>query len=179
MDEADHPDALLATRAAEGDADAFARLVRRHTPFLIAFATRLMGSRADADDCVQDALITVWERLPELREPASVRAWMARIVSRQATDRLRARRPQVPIDAVEIEASDRAEERAELGEQLTALSRLLGSMPEDMRTVWLLREVAGSSYEEIADVTGVSASTVRGRLSRARVIIVEGMRQWR
>ena len=46
-------DGILAARAADGDQIAFGMLVRRHAPFLVAFATRLMGSRADADDCVQ------------------------------------------------------------------------------------------------------------------------------
>ena len=96
------PDGLLAARAADGDQLSFGVLVRRHAPFLVAFATRLTGSRADADDCVQEALITAWQRLPELAEPDKVRSWLTTIVSRKATDRLRRRKPteQIVDDAV-------------------------------------------------------------------------------
>ena len=90
-------DATLVARAADGDQAAFGTLVRRHAPFLVAFATRLLRSRADADDCVQDALITAWRRLPELSDPTKVRSWLTTIVSRKATDRLRTRRPTAEI----------------------------------------------------------------------------------
>ena len=86
-------DAFLASRAADGDQIAFAVLVRRHAPFLVAFATKLTGSRADADDCVQEALITAWRRLPDLADPEKVRSWLTTIVSRKVTDRMRATSP--------------------------------------------------------------------------------------
>lgn len=173
-------DGLLAQRAADGDADAFGVLVRRHAPFLIAFATRLTGSRADADDCVQEALITAWERLGDLTDPDSVRAWMTRIVSRKATDRLRARRPAVDIDEVEVAATSAApDDAAEVSSQMTALKTALAGLGEELRTVWLLREVGGYTYDEIADELQVPAATVRGRLARARQALLEAMEEWR
>lgn len=172
-------DALLAQRAADGDEKAFAVLVRRHGSFLVAFATRLTGSRADADDCVQDALITAWQKLPTLEDPARVRSWLVTIVSRKATDRLRARRPVASIDDVEIITDDSTEQRAEVSSQMDALGRALAELPDEQRIVWLQREVGGLGYDEIARDLGVSAATVRGRLARARATLLERMKDWR
>jgi RNA polymerase sigma-70 factor, ECF subfamily len=172
-------DAILAARAADGDQLAFGVLVRRHAPFLVAFATRLVGSRADADDCVQEALITAWKRLPELSDPAKVRAWLTTIVSRKATDRLRARRAADPLDDDAYPARDDPERSAVTASQMQALSRVLGELPDDLRVVWVLREVSGASYDEIAETTGDPPATVRGRLARARRIVMDRMEEWR
>lgn len=98
----DAGDGILAERAADGDARAFEVLVRRHAPYMRAFAIRLTGSRADADDAVQEALITAWDRLPTLEKPDRVKSWLLQIVSRKSIDRIRARRPADDIDDHEI-----------------------------------------------------------------------------
>lgn len=176
----DVEDAILAERAADGDERAFAVLVRRHSSYLIGFATRMLGSRADADDCVQEALIVAWRQLPELREPSRVRAWMSTIVARKATDRLRSHRPSSPIDSAEPEAREpRPEESAVASSQLEMLRRVLDDLPPAQRAVWLLREVSGYDYDEIARELGVSQTAVRGRLARARATIYERMQEWR
>lgn len=176
----DAPDSLLAERSADGDAGAFAVLVRRHGPFLRAFAIRLTGSPADADDCVQEALITAWEKLPELKDPDRVRAWMTTIVSRKATDRLRTRRPSEQIDEIEIAAPDASPETSAIASsQRDALKRALEEIPADQRSVWLLKEVGGHSYDEIAEQLDVSVGTVRGRLARARAAVLKSMEEWR
>lgn len=173
------PDAVLAARAADGDQVAFGVLVRRHAPFLVAFATKLTGSRADADDSVQEALIVAWRKLPDLAEPEKFRGWLTTIVSRKATDRLRSRKnvDQIADDAVASE--DDPERRAVVSSQMQALSRVLAELPEEQRVVWLLKEVSGLSYDEIAEDVGESPSTVRGRLARARHTVIERMKDWR
>ncbi|MBF4561599.1 RNA polymerase sigma factor [Microbacterium sp. VKM Ac-2870] len=173
-------DGILAARAADGDERAFAVLVRRHSGYLIGFATRLLSSRADADDCVQESLITAWRRLPELREPERVRAWLSTIVARKATDRLRSVRPLTPIEDAEPEAVGLTpDESAVASSQLDMLRRVLDELPAEQRAVWLLREVSGYGYDEIARELGVSANAVRGRLSRARATIYDRMQEWR
>ncbi|CAI9392509.1 RNA polymerase sigma factor [Microbacterium sp. T2.11-28] len=173
-------DGILAQRAADGDERAFGVLVRRHGPFLVAFATRILRSRADADDCVQEALIVAWRRLPELREPDRVRAWFSTIVARKATDRLRSRRPSTPIeDAEPLSTLPSPDESALTSSQLDALRAVLDELPAEQRTAWLLREVSGYSYDEIARELGISATAVRGRLARARATVFERMQEWR
>lgn len=172
-------DGLLARRAADGDDVAYAVIVRRHAGYLRAVAARLVGS-AEADDAVQDALIAAWDRLPQLAEPEKLRSWLARIVARKATDRIRTRRDAEPIDADEPPSRDPGpEERALLDAQLAALAGAVDALPAELRLTWTLREYAGSSYEEIAERTGVPLSTVRGRLARARDRLIDSMTQWR
>lgn len=173
-------DALLASRAADGDANAFGALVRRHGPFLRAFATRLTGSSADADDVVQEGLIAAWDQLDTLGEPAKVRSWLATIVSRKATDRIRSRKPSSELDDERAEDSERGpEQRAIATSQLDALSNVLSALPDAQRECWVLKEVAGYSYEEIAERLGVTPVVVRGRLARARATVIAEMEVWR
>lgn len=173
-------DGILAIRAADGDERAFGVLVRRHSGYLLSFATRLLGSRAEAEDCVQEALIVAWRRLPELREPERVRSWISTIVARKATDRLRSRRNVDPIDADEpASTAPRPDEAAVVSSQLSALRAALDDLPLEQRTVWMLREVSGYGYDEIARELGVSTTAVRGRLARARATIWERMEDWR
>lgn len=174
-------DGLLAQRAGDGDAVAFGVLARRYGSYLVAFATRLTGSRADAEDCVQEALITAWDQLHTLEDSDRVRSWLSTIVSRKAVDRIRARRPVVPIDDVEFPAApaDTPERRAVASSQIAALEQVLGGLPDEQRAVWVLKEIGEHSYEEIAEQLGVTPSTVRGRLARARRAVLEQMEEWR
>jgi RNA polymerase sigma-70 factor, ECF subfamily len=177
----DAGDAILAERSADGDTDAFAVLVRRHAPFLRAYAIRLLGSaRADADDCVQEALIAAWKALPELQDPGRFRSWVVAIVSRKATDRLRRRRPDdAVLDAAVASSRPDPEDSAITSSQMAAVRVALDALPEDLRTAWILREVGGRSYDEIADHLDVPVATVRGRLARARQSLLDAMKEWR
>ena len=175
-------DALLARRAADGDEAAFAVIVRRHAALLRAFATRLVSSSADADDAVQDALITAWERIGELDDPSKLRSWLLTIVSRKATDRARSTRPTDPLDEwpEPVSTADAGPEAmAETSEQLTALRGVLDALPDEQRQVWVLKEMGGLSYDEIGERLGVTATAVRGRLARARAAVLEQMTAWR
>jgi RNA polymerase sigma-70 factor, ECF subfamily len=175
------PDGLLARRAADGDEVAFGVLVRRHAPYLRAFARRLGATEGDADDAVQEALITAWQRLPELAEPDHVRSWLTTIASRKVVDRARSRRDAQPLDLAPepVAASPDPERAAVAGSQLDALGRVVAGLSDELRHVWVLREVAGLGYDEIAERVGASASTVRGRLARARATVIEQMEEWR
>ncbi len=173
-------DAILAQRAADGDASAFEVLVRRHGPYLRAFAIRLTGSAADADDAVQDALITVWNQLGSLEDPAKVRSWMTSILSRKATDLIRGRRQSDELDDEHPgDAASGPDARAVASSRLDALSAVLASLPEGQRQCWVLKEMGGYSYDEIAQRLDMSVVTVRGKLARARATVVKEMEAWR
>jgi len=173
-------DAILAQRAADGDSAAFEVLVRRHGPYLRAFAIRLTGSAADADDVVQNALITVWNQLGTLEDPSKVRSWMASILSRKATDILRSRRPSDELDEELPDDGESAPEtRALASSRMEALSAVLAALPEGQRQCWVLKEMGGYSYDEIAERLEMSTVTVRGKLARARATVVKEMEAWR
>ncbi|MFE9813116.1 RNA polymerase sigma factor [Streptomyces sp. NPDC005227] len=182
-DDRDLADQLLTVRAAEGDVDAFAVLVRRHTGPLLALAFHLLGNRSDAEDAVQDAFLNAWRRLPEFRHDAAFGTWMYRIVTNRCLAILRSRHHAVPLDAVpEPTARDPGSSpprTAEADATAAAMTAALHELNPDQRACWIMRELHGLHYEEIAKVTGTSAQTVRGRLFRARHTLQEAMRPWR
>ncbi|MFE5623487.1 RNA polymerase sigma factor [Streptomyces virginiae] len=178
----DLDDGLLAVRASEGDEDAFAVLVRRHSSRMLALAHHLLGSRTDAEDAVQDAFLSAWRRLPEFQHTASFGTWMYRIVTNRCLSTLRRRTRPLPLDAVPEPATDPAGSPphvAEIDAATAALTAALHKLSPELRVCWVLRELHGLHYEEIAHVTGSSEQTVRGRLFRARRALTEAMRPWR
>ncbi|MEU7551133.1 sigma-70 family RNA polymerase sigma factor [Streptomyces sp. NPDC044571] len=176
-------DRLLAVRAAEGDDDAFAVLVRRHSGRLTALAYHLLGNRPDAEDAVQDAFLSAWRQLPEFRHGAGFGTWMYRIVTNRCLNALRRRPPALPLDTVPeppaTDAGSTPPRMAESDAAAAALTQALGGLTPELRTCWVLRELHGLHYDEIAQVTGTSEQTVRGRLFRARRALTEAMRPWR
>ncbi|MGW7349990.1 RNA polymerase sigma factor [Streptomyces sp. NPDC054784] len=176
-------DALLVVRAGEGDEGAFEVLVRRHGPVLLQLAHRLLGNRADAEDAVQDSFVSAWRRLPEFRGDSAFLTWMYRIVTNRCLNQLRSRRPSTDLDAIAEPAAPGPEgspaRAAESAVALKELSRALSRLPPDLRACWVLRELHGLPYEDIASVVGISHSAVRGRIFRVRRYLTEAMGAWR
>lgn len=177
------PEPLLVARATEGDDAAFEVLVRRHAPRLLALATRLLGSAGEAEDAVQDALVTAWRRLPEFRAEAAFGTWLFRIATNRCLNVLRSRPETSPLDALpEPPMADPALDpprAAESAASAKALGEALDALTAEQKACWVLRELHGMSYEEIADVVGIAEPAVRGRLFRARRSLMEAMRAWR
>ncbi|WP_051172458.1 RNA polymerase sigma factor [Microbacterium indicum] len=174
-------DGIVAGRAADGDAAAFAALVRRHTPVMRAYARRILSGSADVDDVVQDAFVTAWEQLPRLEDPGSVRSWLMRITGRKAIDRIRAARPHADVTEIDAPAPEllAPPRQAEARAGVAALGEALSNLPAPQRECWVLRELGGCSYAEIADELGIPTSTVRGLLARARRDLIVRMEEWR
>ncbi|WP_017615122.1 RNA polymerase sigma factor [Nocardiopsis salina] len=185
----------LVLRAQDGDVAAFEVLVDRHQGRLFRIAYMVLHNRMDAEDVVQEALVSSWKRLHLLEEPSAFRNWVTQIASRAATNVVRkaARRSTEGVDQQALEdagpesalggATSRnvgQPERAALaGAQMEALASILQSTEENQRTCWVLCEIDGMSYREIAQMVGVSESTVRGRIARARSQILDRMKDWR
>ena len=176
-------DAALARSAAMGDRDAFEAIVRRHGPAMFRFARRTLGDDGDAQEVVQDAFVAAWQQLSRWRGDAALRTWLFSVVSHKAVDRQRRRRlARVGEDALEQVAAGPGydpEAQAAGSDLAAALEVELGRLPESQRTVWLLREVEGLSYADIAEVTGTGAEAVRGQLTRARRTLSERLERWR
>lgn len=172
-------DATLVVRAREGDPGAFEMLVRRYQRRIYQFALRMTASVGDAEDITQEVFLTVWRRLPTIRQEAAFTGWLFRTAANACFNLLQRRRPtsELIVDPV-ADALDPA--RAVVSsQQLAALTAALGSLTPEQRAVWLLREAHGQSYDEIARIVDTTAHAVRGRLSRARVQLAELMQSWR
>ena len=179
----DLPDGLLAVRAAEGDEDSFAVLVRRHSRCLLALAYCMLGNAQDAEEAVQDAFVSAWRRLPEYRHGAEFRTWMYRITVNRCLTMRRRRPPLLSLNTIaEPATGDAWSQPARCTEQdaaTAALSHALAELDTGQRICWILREVQGLPYKEIAHVTRTGEQTVRGRLFRARRSLQEAMGPWR
>lgn len=174
-------DEILVARAVDGDTAAFETLVQRHGPLMRAYTSRIVGSRTEADDVVQEAFIIAWRQLAALRNGGSVKSWLMRIASRQALAHIR-RRPTdaaLPPREVPVATDTHPENVAVRNAELRALSVALDKLPEDQRQCWLLREIAELSYDEMAEEMHLSPATVRGKLARARTNITAQMEGWR
>ncbi len=175
-------DLTLVVRAQEGDTRAFEILVRRHQRPLYRLAVRLLDNRSDAEDAVQEAFVAAWRRLSGFRREAAFSSWMYRIVTNRCLKVLRGRRPVVALeDLGDQPGPDSAspERTAEKQDRAAALQRALRDLSIDQRTCWVLRELHGLSYEDIAAIVGASPDAVRGRLHRARCTLAEVMTPWR
>lgn len=183
-------DSVLAKGVGAGDVSAFEMLVARYSDRLFRLAWAILGDRADAEDVVQDVLLTVWRRGNEISDPAAVRTWMFQVARRHCLMLLRDRRKQCTDPVAKIPEHRSAvgaamlagrdpQRVAEVWEGVDALGQALTRLPVRQRDVWLLAEVDGLSYLEIARRVGAGEQAVRGRLSRARATLAGVMRAWR
>jgi RNA polymerase sigma-70 factor, ECF subfamily len=176
--ELDEP--TLIVRAQEGDTAAFAELARRHQVALHRLAVRVTGDPIEAQDAVQEALLDAWRRIGRFRGEARFATWMYRIVTNRCLSLRRAPRP-IPVGRIDdrAPAPDSPERWAELDAGLAALHRAVRELPDGLRVCWVLRELEGLGYADIAQITGASEDAVRGRIHRARVRLAEVLRPWR
>lgn len=179
--EAPVPETVLVERARSGDDGAFEMLLHRYQDTVYRIALRILRDPGDARDAAQEALITAWRKLPELRDPAVFGPWLKRIAGRRALNLLRARTDTEPIDERTDPGSREAGPAAEAlaGDLRGALSQALAGLPPAQRTCWVLREMEGWGYEEIAEVVDATPTAVRGRIHRARAHLVKALAPWR
>jgi RNA polymerase sigma-70 factor, ECF subfamily len=174
-------DATLVVRAREGDITAFEALVRRYRLPVYRIAVRILTDPASAADTAQEAFISAWRRLDEIKAEQAFAAWLYRIAVTRALSALRTLRPQVPLDE-SVATPDRSpgpEEQALANGLAVALRRALDRLTPEQRACWVLREMEGMSYEEVATILHTTPDAVRGRLHRARPQLAEDLKPWR
>jgi RNA polymerase sigma-70 factor (ECF subfamily) len=190
--DADIEDAALVTRAVMGDPAAFALLLHRYSNRVFGMSLRMLDDHAESEDVTQEVFVTAWRRMSELNDPAAVRTWIFRIAHRECLGALRKRKGRrtyptgelpdsgvAPVGTATPNGSSDPQRMAEADAGVDALCRALRLLTPPQRTVWLLAEVDGLSYAEIAEVVGATEQSVRGRLSRARGTLADAMREWR
>jgi RNA polymerase sigma-70 factor, ECF subfamily len=171
-------DDVLVAAAQQGDLHAFNQLVLEYQGLAYNVAYRILGNADGAADATQDSFLKAYRSINSYRG-GSFRAWLLRVLTNTCYDQLRAhrRRPARSLDegdglaewAVCLEdRSERPVEYAERRELNQFIQRAIRALPADQRTVVLLSDVEGLSYEEIAAATGMPIGTVKSRLSRAR-----------
>lgn len=168
-------DDQLTARAATGDLQAFEALVRRYQLPIYRLCLRMLGNRADAEEAAQDTFLMAWRALSRFRGESLFSTWLYRIATNRCLKHLQRR---LETDGPLPErASDygNPEEELEADQRLRATTAAIGRLTPEQRAVFLLREVEGMQYGEIAAVMGITVSAVKSRLSRARVELANSL----
>ena len=161
-------DQLLARRARGGDDIAFETLVRRHTDTVWRFARTMAPDDQAAEEIVQDTFVKAYRGLASYRGDSSITTWLYSICRRTALDRGRRR----SIVAVPLAAAEAAAVPDAAADDRIALDAAIAGLPDDEREAFVLCAVLGYPQEEAARLVGIPASTMRGRMSRARTRLV-------
>jgi RNA polymerase sigma-70 factor (ECF subfamily) len=164
------------------DKIAFAELVKRYQSYVERLLYHLAPDWSDRADLTQEVWIRVYRNLHKLQEAGRFKSWLGRITTNLFYDELRKRkRYQTPLSLDAPRVLDDGELEWEVPsdapnpvetlmtqEFYAELEQAIAELPEVFRTTIVLREIQGLSYEEIADITGVSLGTVKSRIARAR-----------
>ncbi len=162
----------------------FHELVEVHQHRVFGFATYYLRSQEEAEDVTQEVLLRLWRNI-ETVEPEKAGAWLARVTRNACFDCLRSRRTrgrifETGIDAATLDAPDGGEspEESLAAQDLDRLlKRAVAALDEPYRSIALLREVQGRSYQEIADALELPLNTVKTYLHRARRRLREHLRE--
>lgn len=162
----------LVASTLSGDVGAFNDLVQRWEGSLYRFVYRYLGDAEEARDICQEAFIRAYTNLDRFRGQAKFSSWLYQIALNLCRSEFRKRRPVVSIDEEEqqsrlrlVQADEELpEDSAIQGERVRALQRALAELPDEQRTVIILKQYHGMKFREIAEVLGTPESTVKSRL---------------
>jgi len=161
-------------QAREGDTGAFGRLVQTYQRPVYNLAYRMLGDRMEAEDAAQEAFLRTYRNLGRYDPERSFRTWLLSITAHHCVDRLRRRRPMVPLEKVPLVADVADPEgtvvQREAQERVQRL--LMDLSPTDRAAITLLYWY-DCSYVEIAEMLGLTVSAVKSRLHRARRALAE------
>jgi len=159
-------------RARNGAHEALSELFHRYADMVFGVAFRISGSSDDAADVVQDVFIGLPEALRNYSEQGNLAGWLKRVAALTAL--LRERR-QKRMSEVHGTAAVRTPPRSRPSDVVDRISlqSAMDALPEELRHVFVLKEIEGYSHAEIADMLGVSSGASQMRLYRARRILMD------
>ena len=161
----------------EAGIEDFDTIVEKYADFVYNVAFRMMGKPEDAEDVAQEAFISAYRAFDRFRGESRVTTWLYRITVNSALMKLRKEKrartlTQTGLDDVDVVSWDDVPERSaassELGEKIQEGIDLL---QPDLRAAVVLRDVEGLSNTEAAEILGVTVSSLKSRLHRARILL--------
>ena len=167
-----------------GDKAAFDTLVLRHKDKLYTLCYWFLGDGQEANDSAQEVFIKVFRSLKKFRFESAFSTWLYRIAANTCKNRLKSSEFRQKNKRVRFDNPGKIEDGQYAGEiqdktsspmielekkeRMMLIQKAIASLPTDQRTVVVLRDIEGLSYEEVANITGINSGTVKSRLSRAR-----------
>ena len=154
---------------AQGDQQAYRQLMNRHLRGVHAFAYRMLGSRAEAEEVSQECFLRLWKHAGRYVARAKPSTWLYRIAHNLAVDRLRRRREGSPPEGLEeAAASERQSALVHDRQVARAVELALQNLPERQRAAIGLVHYQGLSNAEAAEVLGIGVRALESLLARAR-----------
>lgn len=155
----------------KADVPAFEELYREHSTRLFNLAWRMCGTRADAEDLLQDIFLQAYRKLPEFRGDSTVGTWLYRLAMNRCLDHLKSRQ------AKASHATTPLDEEALPGPRLVGdgsfkridLERAIARLPDGARAAFVLHDVEGFQHHEIAAMLGISEGTSKSQVHKARL----------
>ena len=173
-------DSELIKKAKQGNHGAFNILTSKYYPRVYASIFSFIKSKEDSEDLSQQTFIKVWQQLDSFRGDSAFFTWVYRIAINLAknfvtSSGFKKQKINTSIEDTEIDISsfNDIESTVIHDESLEEISDYIDTLPESLKTAFVLREVEGKSYEDIAIITQTPIGTVRSRIFRARESIVE------
>ncbi len=170
---------LRVAKAQQGDVRAFESLVREHYGAVYGVARGITGRDGYAEDATQEAFVRAWRALPNFRGDSAFSTWLHRIATNVSLTLVSRRK-----DKASSEIPDRAstatspEFRLEDRQRLTVVRETMNGLPPDARAAFVLRDVQGLSYDEIASTLDISLAAVKSRIYRARQTVAEALKAY-
>jgi len=157
----------LVERARSGDQAAFADLVHQTSDTLFGIARRILRDPGLAEDVLQNALVTIWRKLPHLRDPERFDAWACRILVHACyADAPRNRRWASTVRVLPIDREDATDDMSAISDR-DELERAFRTLPLDQRAVFVLHHHVGLPLVAVAETLGIPDGTARSRLHYA------------
>jgi len=154
--------------------DVLENVLNEYGNMLFRYALMMLGDTLEAEDVVQDTLLTYWQKVPEFKDKNHEKAWLLTVTANRCRDllRKRMRRGEVSLDSI-AELMDIAAEVTEDSSVLDALMQL----PEKYKTVLYLHYVEEYKVKDIAAIIGKKASAVKMRLKKGRELLEQQYRK--
>jgi len=184
------PDDELVRQAQGGDTRAFDELVRRYRDKVYRLSFKILRHEEDAAEALQDAFLSAYRGLKNFKAESTFSTWLYRIATNASLMKYRKRRD----GHVSLEQSQSQNEDAEtlqlpdwstqpISELLNAETREvmeegIQRLPEELRTVFVLRDIEGMSNAEVAEILELSVAAVKSRLHRARIALRERLNRY-
>jgi RNA polymerase sigma-70 factor (ECF subfamily) len=179
----DIDDAQLVRMAQGGDTRAFDELVVRYRDRVFRLAFKILRHEDDAAEAMQDAFLSAFRGLKNFKAESTFSTWLYRIATNASLMKYRKRRDnlvsleqsQSPNEDAEplqlVDWTQRPEEELLNSETRTVMEQAVDRLPEDLRTVFLLRDVQELSNAEVAEILDLTVAAVKSRLHRARLTL--------
>ncbi len=154
---------LLVIRSQQGEKEAFELLVELWQKPLLVFAMRYLDQKTEAFDVVQETWISVIKGLNKLEKPSLFVSWLFRILTNKCIDRVRKKQ----ADEQLLKNANNPSQSSETSAENESLSRAIDRLPDEHKTIIMLRFGQGLQVDQIAAILNISEGTVKSRLHRA------------